>query len=153
MSESPITNVQFAPQVAILNSLAHLLQRPGGAYTLNIPIREVAHVVHIGHSFGAFVAAAALATTPKTTTQPAPGHALILTGLSGRFEWLSLSTAGGLACVAALQFPEKLAHLPFKSPFFDRRVTEWLYENQSPYVTLPTYAFMFPSLGSSYNGN
>ncbi|KAK4119018.1 alpha/beta-hydrolase [Parathielavia appendiculata] len=151
---SPITQVQFAPQVAILNSLTRLLQRSSSPYTLNTPIRKV---VHIGHSFGAFVAAAALATAPPGTTttpgtlpHPAPGDALVLTGFSGRFEWLSLFTAGGQARVAALQFPHKWAHLPhgymvpvdayaaayggFRSPFFDRRVAEWLYEHQSPYA-------------------
>ena len=142
---SPITHVQYAPQVSILTSLASLLQRPNSPYTLTTPIRKV---IHIGHSFGAFIAASALATT--TTQTPSPGHGLILTGFSGRYEWISLFTSGGQARIAALQFPAKWTNLArgylvpvdgyaaayggFKSPFFDRAVAEWLYARQSPYA-------------------
>lgn len=138
--------MQFAPQVSILSTLTHLLQLPNSPYTLNTRIHKV---VQVGHSFGAFLSAAVLAT-PATTPSQNTGDALILTGFSGRFEWLSLFTAGGQARVAALQRPDKWGALPhgylvpadgyaaayggFKSPFFERRVAEWLYDNQSPYA-------------------
>ncbi len=144
-SPSPVTHVQFAPQVSILTTLTHLLQLPSSPYTLNTPIRKV---VQVGHSFGAFLSAAVLATTTPTT--PNTGDGLVLTGFSGRFEWLSLFTAGGQARVAALQRPDRWGALQhgylvpvdgyaaayggFKAPFFERRVAEWLYQRQSPYA-------------------
>ncbi len=143
-SPSPLTRVQFAPQVSILATLTRLLQLPSSPYTLNTRIRKV---VQVGHSFGAFLSAAVLATTDQSTSA---GDGLVLTGFSGRFEWLSLFTSGGQARVAALQRPEKwgsLAHgylVPvdqysaayggFKSPFFEKRVAEWLYGAQKPFA-------------------
>ncbi len=143
---SPLTRVQFAPQVSILASLTSLLQRPSSPYTLNTRIRKV---VQVGHSFGAFVSAAVLATTPTTPPTNA-GDALILTGFSGRFDWITPVVAGLQPRVAALQFPDKWGRLPhgylvptdeyavvyagFKSPGFDRRAADWLYSHQSPYA-------------------
>ena len=143
---SPLTRVQFAPQVSILTSLTRLLQRPSSPYTLNTRIRKV---VQVGHSFGAFVSAAVLATTP-TTPPTNTGDGLVLLGFSGRFDWITPVVAGLQPRVAALQFPDKWGRLPhgylvpadvyavvhggFKSPGFDRRAAEWLYNHQSPYA-------------------
>jgi hypothetical protein len=137
--------VQFAPQVSILTTLTALLRAPSSPYTLRTPILKV---VHVGHSFGAFLSAAVLAQ--RGQTQAAAGDALVLTGFSGRFDWLGLWTSGGQARVAALQQPQRwgaldhgylvpadewaLAYGGFKSPFFERRVAEWLVDGQSPFA-------------------
>jgi len=76
--------------------------------------------------------------------------------------------SGGQARVAALQDPGRWGRLPrgylvpadayaaayggFKSPFFDRRVAGWLWENQSPYavgeaLTAGTWPLDFGGVG------
>ena len=139
----PVAQVQFAPQVQILASLARLLRQPNSPYTLGTTIRRI---VHVGHSFGSFLSAAVLATNESASL----GDGLILTGFSGLFDWISLFTSGGQARVAALAFPSKwpsLSHgylVPvdeyaaayggFKTPFFDHAVAKFLYDTQSPFA-------------------
>ncbi|KAK5654595.1 hypothetical protein OQA88_7225 [Cercophora sp. LCS_1] len=141
--DDPISRVQFAPQVEILRALTRLVQKPNSPYTPGITATKI---VQVGHSFGAFIAAAVLAAPD----QPPLGDGLVLTGFSGLFDYIGLWTTGGQARSAALHNPKKFGAWPkgylvpvdeyafayggFKEPFFDRKVATWLYERQAPYA-------------------
>ncbi|KAH6629945.1 Alpha/Beta hydrolase protein, partial [Chaetomium sp. MPI-SDFR-AT-0129] len=144
----PISHAQAAPQVEILTTLTKLVQQPNSPYTGGTAVNRV---VHIGHSFGAFLVLAAQAATSQ---QPSPsggsglGDAVVLTGYSGLYNWLSLFTGGSQVRIAAQADPKKWSGLPrgyvvpadlysasyggFKTPYFDREVAEWLYDTQQP---------------------
>jgi pimeloyl-ACP methyl ester carboxylesterase len=138
-----------------LTALTKLLQQPSSPYTGGTAIHRV---VHVGHSFGAFLVLATLATSQPSSL----GDALVLTGYSGRFDWLSLFTGGSQVRIAALADPKKWSGLPngyvvpadlysasyggFKTPYFDHAVAGWLYETQQPIalgdlLTASTLAF------------
>ncbi|KAK1751361.1 alpha/beta-hydrolase [Echria macrotheca] len=144
--DDPISRVQYAPQVEILRQLTTLLRGSSSSspsrYT---PGASISKIVQVGHSFGAFLAASAIASDDDPR-----GDALVLTGFSGLFAYLGLWTTGGQARVAALQDPKKFGTFAkgylvpadeyafafggFKEPFFDRKVTGWLWERQAPFA-------------------
>lgn len=129
---------QLDAQVAILTELVTSLR--AGTFSSDAPT----DVVLVGHSYGSYISSYAASTISP------PVSAVILTGYSGQFQWFGTFIAGWEARVAALLSPERWGNyshgylvpvdisannfLSFKSPFFDRNVAQWLYENTQPFA-------------------